>query len=92
MRGSDDAGHNLCEWFFYNSLAEGMKRRKPRNVAFIHVPPGKSGPDLKAGVELWQSFVSALADQIQAPGLPQWMADDRGQQPWTMKQAMGELP
>jgi hypothetical protein len=33
-----------------NSLAEGMKRRKPRNVAFIHVPPGKSGADLKAGV------------------------------------------
>lgn len=66
MRVSDNAGHNLCEWFFYNSLAEGVKRGKTRNVAFIHVPPGNSEAELKAGVEIWQSFVGALADQIQA--------------------------
>ncbi|KAK1829517.1 hypothetical protein QBC39DRAFT_435529 [Podospora conica] len=66
MRISDNASHNLCEWFFYNSLAEGVKRGKPRHVAFIHVPPGQSEAELKAGVEIWQSFIGTLADQIQA--------------------------
>ncbi|KAK7403917.1 hypothetical protein QQX98_010324 [Neonectria punicea] len=65
MRVSTDAGHNLCEWFFYSSLAEGFKRGAPRNVAFVHVPPGKTDEDLKTGVEVLQAYVGALVDQIE---------------------------
>lgn len=66
MRVSSNAGHNLCEWFFYNSLAEGYKRGAPRNVAFVHVPPGRSEEDLKTGVEILEAYIGALVNQIEA--------------------------
>ncbi|KAM0433899.1 hypothetical protein ACHAPT_003842 [Fusarium lateritium] len=66
MRVSTNAGHNLCEWFFYNSLAEGFKRGVPQNVAFVHVPPGRAEEDLKAGVEVLEAYISALVSQIEA--------------------------
>lgn len=57
MRVSTNAGHNLCEWFFYNSLAEGFKRGAPLNVVFVHVPAGRSSEDLKAGVEILEGYI-----------------------------------
>ncbi|RMJ16626.1 hypothetical protein CDV36_003771 [Fusarium kuroshium] len=66
MRVSSNAGHNLCEWFFYTSLAEGYKRGAPRNVAFIHVPPGRREEDLKTGVEVLKAYIGALVSQIEA--------------------------
>ncbi len=46
---SDNAGHNLCEWIFYTSLAEAVKRGQPHNVAFIHVPPGNTEGEFEGG-------------------------------------------
>jgi len=64
MRVSVDAGHNLCEWFYYTSMAEAFKRKVPRNVAFVHVPAGRSNEEIKVGTEIWEEYVSALVDQI----------------------------
>lgn len=87
MRVSANSGHNLCEWFFYNSLAEAVKRGKPRNVAFIHVPPGKSEADLKAGVEIWQST------RRPDPGTVTDKMDGRGQRAAVLEfQAMAKSP
>ncbi|KAI0115493.1 hypothetical protein GGR51DRAFT_503215 [Nemania sp. FL0031] len=64
-RVSTDAGHNLCEWFFFNSLAEGYRRSAPLHVAFVHIPKGKSEDDLKTGVEILESFIGTLVQQIE---------------------------
>lgn len=65
MRVSTNAGHNLCEWFFYNSLAEGSKRGIPLNVAFVHVPLGISSEELKAAVAILEHFIGSLEEQIE---------------------------
>ena len=66
MRVSTNAGHNLCEWFFFNSLAEGYKRHVPLHVAFVHIPKGESKDDLKVGVAVLENYIRALVKQVEA--------------------------
>jgi len=36
-----------------------VKRGRPGNVAFIHVPAGRSDEDMNVGVEIWKAFSGA---------------------------------
>lgn len=44
MKISQDAGHFLCDYIYFNSLANCYKANERRKVAFMHVPAVKPVP------------------------------------------------
>lgn len=44
LRVSTNAGRFLCDYIYFNSLAECSKRGERRRVAFLHVPAVKPEP------------------------------------------------
>lgn len=41
---SSNAGHFLCDYIYFNSLAHCFKANETRRVAFLHVPAAKAEP------------------------------------------------
>lgn len=52
MKTSRDAGHFLCDYIYFNSLANCYKAGERRRVAFLHVPAVKPVP-----VEVYQESI-----------------------------------
>jgi len=42
-----------------------VKRGRPGNVAFIHVPAGRSDEDMNVAVEIWKAVSGALVDHLE---------------------------
>lgn len=45
LKISTNAGHFLCDYIYFNSLAECFKAQQRRTVAFLHVPAAKAEPE-----------------------------------------------
>ncbi|KAF2724252.1 peptidase C15, pyroglutamyl peptidase I-like protein [Polychaeton citri CBS 116435] len=78
VRMSYDAGHYLCDFIYFNSLAYFARRsgeieggRSPgRPVLFLHVPPESNEDAIMRGRAVTTALVQAMADS--------WAADVRG--------------
>ncbi|GAB7356976.1 hypothetical protein MBLNU459_g7814t1 [Dothideomycetes sp. NU459] len=81
LRPSEDAGHFLCDFLYYSSLAEYWKNQKDkrgdaegakgnkvqdRPVMFMQVPGRSSGDDLKVGRIVTLGLIRALAESWSA--------------------------
>ncbi|KAF7185785.1 Pyroglutamyl-peptidase 1 [Pseudocercospora fuligena] len=71
-RPSEDAGHYLCDYIYFNSLAHCGRRSgdmegggdKARPVLFLHVP-AESDPDMiKKGTEVTIALIHAIVDNF----------------------------
>lgn len=71
LRPSLDAGHFLCDFIYYSSLAEHWRRKRTRSqptddmnerpVMFMHVPSWAGAPDLEKGRAVTIALLRALA-------------------------------
>lgn len=59
---SEDAGHFLCDFIYYSSLATLLKEDRPRNVAFFHVPANASDKYITQGRDLAINLIRAIAE------------------------------
>lgn len=60
---SNDAGHYLCDFIYYNSLHEAVKRfgdSGSRRVLFVHVPPNGVLAD---GVRVLSAVIRGIVSQ-----------------------------
>ncbi|PFH57750.1 hypothetical protein XA68_14636 [Ophiocordyceps unilateralis] len=88
LRLSDDAGRFLCEFIYFTSLSELMRRRRRRNVVFLHVPCHATERYVTQGRDLALSLVRAVAQSLVAGGQP---ASKGGEaRPLTSLDAVGE--
>ena len=62
MRPSEDAGHYLCDFIYYSSLAEVWKRKERKRVLFLHVPGEHQKEDINRGVHVVTTVIEALVD------------------------------
>lgn len=62
LRISDDAGHYLCDFIYYSSLATCYKQGKERKVVFFHVPADPAEAIIKQGQELAVNLVRAIVE------------------------------
>ncbi|KAL2756794.1 hypothetical protein ACRALDRAFT_1080909 [Sodiomyces alcalophilus JCM 7366] len=62
LRISEDAGHYLCDFIYFSSLAHLYKRNEYRRVAFLHVPCEASEQALAQGTELTVNLIRALVE------------------------------
>ena len=64
-RLSDDAGHFLCDFIYFSSLAAyrrrgGVADDADRPVLFLHIPAGVEEEDVKRGTEATCALVRAM--------------------------------
>lgn len=64
-RVSTNAGHNLCEFMFYSSLAELYKRNEKKRVVFVHIPSGDTKEQMDEGVKVLTSYIRNLVERIE---------------------------
>ncbi|KAK4205250.1 putative peptidase [Triangularia verruculosa] len=65
LRISEDAGHYLCDFIYYSSLAHLVKseeRGKGKGVVFLHVPSEASPAWVKVGRELCLGLVRGMVE------------------------------
>ncbi|ROT39752.1 peptidase C15, pyroglutamyl peptidase I-like protein [Sodiomyces alkalinus F11] len=62
LRISEDAGHYLCDFIYFSSLAHLYKRNEYRRVVFLHVPCEASEQALCQGTELTVNLIRALVE------------------------------
>lgn len=62
MRISDDAGHYLCDFIYYSSLAHRWREGKDRPVTFLHVPSDASERAVGMGRELAIGLIRSLVE------------------------------
>ncbi|KAI0862008.1 hypothetical protein F4860DRAFT_474603 [Xylaria cubensis] len=62
LRLSEDAGHYLCDFTYYSSLAHLWKQQRPRKVIFCHVPLHSDADSLKRGVELILTLIRSIVE------------------------------
>ncbi|KAK4171856.1 putative peptidase [Triangularia setosa] len=62
LRISEDAGHYLCDFIYYSSLAHLTRNGKGRRVVFLHVPSEASAAWVKVGRELCLGLVRAMVE------------------------------
>lgn len=65
VRASDDAGHYLCDFIYYSSLAHFWRKGKgegERKVVFLHVPPESDEEVLDKGREVTLALVRAMVE------------------------------
>ncbi|KAI9784258.1 MAG: hypothetical protein M1835_003619 [Candelina submexicana] len=62
VRPSTDAGHYLCDFIYYASLAYNYKRAAgdPGPVMFLHVPGEAEEADIERGKEVAVSLIRAM--------------------------------
>lgn len=73
---SSNAGHFLCDYIFFNSLAQCFKANETRRVAFLHVPAAKAAPEdlyeghIKVGREIATQLIrSVVESELSKPNL-----------------------
>ncbi|KAI0404925.1 hypothetical protein F4802DRAFT_205361 [Xylaria palmicola] len=59
---SEDAGHYLCDFIYYSSLAHLWKQQRPRKVVFFHVPLHSDTKSLERGVELVLTLIRSIVE------------------------------
>ncbi|KAI1369509.1 hypothetical protein F5Y08DRAFT_292185 [Xylaria arbuscula] len=62
LRISEDAGHYLCDFIYFSSLAHLWKKQRARKVVFLHVPLHSDPESLQRGVELVLTLIRSLAE------------------------------
>lgn len=62
LRISENAGHYLCDFIYFSSLAHLYKRNEYRRVVFLHVPCEAGEQALAQGTELTVSLIRALVE------------------------------
>ncbi len=62
LRISTNAGHYLCDFIYFSSLAHLWKAGQYRRVVFLHVPSASDGPAVAAGRELTLQLIRAICD------------------------------
>ncbi|KAI0453669.1 hypothetical protein F5B21DRAFT_278313 [Xylaria acuta] len=70
LRISEDAGHYLCDFIYYSSLAHLWKQQRPRKVVFFHVPLHSDAESLKRGVELVLTLIRSIVESELEKTLP----------------------
>ncbi|KAJ5745765.1 Pyroglutamyl peptidase type I [Penicillium odoratum] len=70
LRISHDAGHYLCDFIFYTSMALATQQGQDRNVLFLHVPSASEDADVERGrditLALIKTMVSCWIDEKQS--------------------------
>ncbi|KAI1350132.1 putative pyroglutamyl peptidase type I [Xylaria sp. FL0043] len=62
LRVSEDAGHYLCDFIYFSSLAHLWKQQRDKKVVFFHVPLHSDPDSLKRGVELVLTLIRSLVE------------------------------
>lgn len=62
LRISDDAGHYLCDFIYYSSLAHLWKQGRERKLTFFHVPADASKEAVSLGRELCINLIRAMVE------------------------------
>ncbi|KAI1755092.1 putative pyroglutamyl peptidase type I [Xylaria castorea] len=62
LRVSEDAGHYLCDFIYYSSMAHLWKQQRPKKVVFFHVPLHSDAESLKRGVELALTLIRSIVE------------------------------
>ncbi|KAI2635181.1 putative pyroglutamyl peptidase type I [Xylaria nigripes] len=62
LRVSEDAGHYLCDFIYYSSLAHLWKQQRPKNVVFLHVPLHSDEESIVRGVELALTLIRSIVE------------------------------
>jgi pyrrolidone-carboxylate peptidase len=62
LRISEDAGHYLCDFIYFSSLAHLYKAGEPRKVLFLHVPSDASENSVALGRELLLQLVRSVVE------------------------------
>lgn len=62
LRISEDAGHYLCDFIYFSSLAHLYKTGRERKVLFLHVPSDASEQSVVVGRELVLQLVRAVVE------------------------------
>lgn len=60
LRISHDAGHYLCDFIFFTSLALAMQKGQDRNVLFLHVPGASEDSDIERGREITLALIKTM--------------------------------
>ncbi|KAJ5949196.1 Peptidase C15 pyroglutamyl peptidase I [Penicillium verhagenii] len=60
LRISHDAGHYLCDFIFYTSMALATQQGQDRNILFFHVPGASEDADIKRGREITLALIKAM--------------------------------
>ncbi|KAI1807387.1 peptidase [Daldinia bambusicola] len=59
---SDDAGHYLCDFIYFSSLAHLYKQGRPRKVIFFHVPLHSDPEPVSRGKELALQLIRSVCE------------------------------
>ena len=62
LRISEDAGHYLCDYTYYSSLAHLWKQQREKKVTFFHVPADASAASISLGKELAINLIRAMVE------------------------------
>ncbi|KAL3419070.1 pyroglutamyl peptidase [Phlyctema vagabunda] len=60
VRPSEDAGHYLCDFIYYSSLAYLTKKNEDKRVVFLHVPVQADPMSVRRGTEVAIELIRAL--------------------------------
>ncbi|KAI1107709.1 peptidase [Jackrogersella minutella] len=62
LRLSEDAGHYLCDFIYFSSLAHLHKLQRPKKVIFLHVPLNPDEQSLRRGKELALQLIRSVCE------------------------------
>lgn len=62
LRISEDAGHYLCDFIYFSSLAQMYKADERRRVVFLHVPSDASDKAVNQGRELVVQLIRSIVE------------------------------
>ncbi|KAI1375526.1 peptidase [Hypoxylon crocopeplum] len=62
LRMSEDAGHYLCDFIYFSSLAHLYKQQRPKKVIFFHVPLHPDQESLNRGKELALQLIRSICE------------------------------
>ncbi|TPX06990.1 uncharacterized protein E0L32_011058 [Thyridium curvatum] len=62
VRISEDAGHYLCDFIYFSSLAHLWKAGEHRRVVFLHVPSACSDDLIASGREILLSLIRSIVE------------------------------
>ncbi|KAI1399969.1 peptidase [Hypoxylon fuscum] len=62
LKISDDAGHYLCDFIYFSSLAHLHKQQRPKKVVFFHVPLHPDEESISRGKELALQLIRSIAE------------------------------
>lgn len=68
LRISEDAGHYLCDFIYFSSLAHLYKAGRRRKVLFLHVPSDASEHGIAIGREILLQLVRSVVESELARG------------------------